>query len=601
MQQSVSPNCFYKIECMFLRNRLINAIFKDMLNRLLLITIVCLLLAQTNTLVAQNRFSVVISEIMSDPTPQIGLPSFEWIEIRNTTNAAINLQNWRVGDGSGVSGALPNFLLQPDSIAIICGTTAAATMQQYGRTFGVTSFPSLDNSGELIFLRNSSGAIVHAVEYTLSWFNNAVKSDGGWTLEMVDTKNPCGAANNWRASVDARGGTPGIKNSVDGSNTDQQPPALLRAFANGSTVVVSFDEPLDSLSAATAANYALSNGGGTAVAAVCLAPLFNTVQLTFTNTLQTGTVYTITATNVRDCSGNSIGAFNTTKTGLSSAVAANDIIINEILFNPTANGTDYVELYNRSNKLINLKTLLLANRSSTGVIANMKALTAQDQLLFPGDYLVLSEDDATVKRQFTAKNLSAFINLSSMPSYSDDEGTVVLTDNGGLVIDEVAYKDDWHFALISNDEGVALERIDPNASSQNKDNWHSAAKDAGYGTPSYQNSQFRLDIQVQGEVNVTPEVFSPDNDGTDDLLTISYRFPETGYVMNITVFDANGRAVKALQRNAICSQQGTFRWDGLNDRFQQLPIGPYVIFAEVFNLQGKVKRFKKQVVLARRF
>jgi hypothetical protein len=601
MQQSVSPNCFYKIECMFLRNRLINAIFKDMLNRLLLITIVCLLLAQTNTLVAQNRFSVVISEIMSDPTPQIGLPSFEWIEIRNTTNAAINLQNWRVGDGSGVSGALPNFLLQPDSIAIICGTTAAATMQQYGRTFGVTSFPSLDNSGELIFLRNSSGAIVHAVEYTLSWFNNAVKSDGGWTLEMVDTKNPCGAANNWRASVDARGGTPGIKNSVDGSNTDQQPPALLRAFANGSTVVVSFDEPLDSLSAATAANYALSNGGGTAVAAVCLAPLFNTVQLTFTNTLQTGTVYTITATNVRDCSGNSIGAFNTTKTGLSSAVAANDIIINEILFNPTANGTDYVELYNRSNKLINLKTLLLANRSSTGVIANMKALTAQDQLLFPGDYLVLSEDDATVKRQFTAKNLSAFINLSSMPSYSDDEGTVVLTDNGGLVIDEVAYKDDWHFALIINDEGVALERIDPNASSQNKDNWHSAAKDVGYGTPSYQNSQFRLDIQVQGEVTVTPEVFSPDNDGTDDFLTISYRFPETGYVMNITVFDANGRAIKALQRNAICSQQGTFRWDGLNDRFQQLPLGPYVIFAEVFNLQGKVKRFKKQVVLARRF
>jgi hypothetical protein len=257
-------------------------------------------------------------------------------------------------------------LLQPDSIAIICGTTAAATMQQYGRTFGVTSFPSLDNSGELIFLRNSSGAIVHAVEYTLSWFNNAVKSDGGWTLEMVDTKNPCGAANNWRASVDARGGTPGIKNSVDGSNTDQQPPALLRAFANGSTVVVSFDEPLDSLSAATAANYTLSNGGGTAVAAVCIAPLFNTVQLTFTNTLQTGTVYTITATNVRDCSSNSIGAFNTTKTGLSSAVAANDIIINEILFNPTANGTDYVELYNRSNKLINLKTLLLANRSSTG-------------------------------------------------------------------------------------------------------------------------------------------------------------------------------------------------------------------------------------------
>ncbi|TWI81542.1 Ig-like domain-containing protein [Lacibacter cauensis] len=555
---------------------------------------------QTNLLFAQNRYAVVISEIMSDPSPQIGLPNIEWIEIRNTTNAAINLQNWRVGDGSGVSGVLPNFLLQPDSCAIICSTTSAITMQQYGRTFGVTSFPSLDNTGEAVFIRNSSGAIVHAVEYNLSWFNNAVKSDGGWTLEMIDTNNPCSGSSNWRASVDARGGTPGSKNSVDAVNSDQQPPALVRAFANSNTVIVSFDEPLDSLSAATAANYALSNGGGTAVAAVCIAPLFNTVQLTFANTLQPGIVYTVTATNVRDCSGNSIGAFNNTKTGLSSAAAANDIIINEILFNPNANGTDYVELYNRSTKLINLKTLLLANRNSTGAIANMKVLTTQDQLLFPGDYLVLSEDDATVKRQFTAKNLSAFINLASMPSYSDDEGTVVLTDNGGLVIDEVTYKDDWHFPLISNSEGVALERIDPNAPSQNKDNWHSAAKDVGYGTPSYQNSQFRLDIQVKGEVTVSPETFSPDNDGTDDLLTINYRFPETGYVMNITVYDAGGRPVKALQRNAVCSQQGTFRWDGLNDKLQQLPLGPYVVFTEVFNLQGKVKRFKNAVVLARR-
>ncbi len=573
-----------------------------MANRFFYTTIVCLLmLMQTNLLFAQNRFSVVISEIMSDPSPQIGLPNMEWIEIRNTTTAAINLQNWRVGDGSGISGALPNFLLQPDSLAIICSTTAASTMQQYGRTFGVTGFPSLDNTGEVIFIRNSAGAIVHAVEYHFSWFNNAVKSDGGWTLEMIDTKNPCAGSNNWKASIDASGGTPGIKNSVDGNNNDQQPPALLRAFANGNIVVISFDEPLDSLSAATAANYSLSNGGGTAVAAICIAPLFNTVQLTFPNALQTGTVYTVTATNVRDCSGNSIAAFNTTKTGLSNAAAANDIIINEILFNPAANGTDYVELYNRSTKLINLKTLLIANRSSTGAIANMKALTTQDQLLFPGEYLVVSEDDATVKRQFTTKNLSAFINLASMPSYSDDEGTVVLTDNGGLVIDEVTYKDDWHFALINNREGVALERIDPNAASQNKDNWYSAAKDVGYGTPSYQNSQFRLDLQVKGDVTVSPETFSPDNDGTDDLLTISYRFPETGYVINITVFDAAGRPVKALQRNAICSQQGTFRWDGLNDQFQKLPLGPYVIFAEVFNLQGKVKRFKNPVVLARRF
>ena len=171
-----------------------------MLRRFLFGTIVCLCCMSVFNVAAQNRYAIVITEIMSDPSPQVGLPNFEWIEIRNTSSAPINLQNWRVGDENGVSGTLPNFLLQPDSSAIICGTTAAASMQQYGRTFGVTSFPSLDNDGELIFIRNNSGATIHAVDYHKAWFNNAVKSDGGWTLEMIDPKNPCSGSTNWKAN-----------------------------------------------------------------------------------------------------------------------------------------------------------------------------------------------------------------------------------------------------------------------------------------------------------------------------------------------------------------------------------------------------------------
>ena len=311
-------------------------------------------------------------------------------------------------------------------------------------------------------------------------------------------------------------------------------------------------------------------------------------------------MYTVTVNNVTDCANNTIGAFKTAKLGLSSVADSTDVIINEILFNPKTNGVDYVELYNRSNKIINLSSLFLANRSA-GNIANVKQLSLQSVAFFPGEYLVVSEDEAIVKRMYTAKNLTAFINLSSMPSYSDDKGNVLLLNNTGAIVDELAYDEKWHFALIDNREGISLERIDPNAKTQNKENWHSAAKDIGYGTPSYQNSQFRIDLQVQGEVTVTPEVFSPDNDGTDDFLTINYRFEQIGYVMNITIFDAGGRPVRALQRNVLCAQTGSFRWDGLDDKFAKLPLGPYIIFTEIFNLDGKVKRFKNQVVLARRF
>ena len=571
-----------------------------MFRSVIITTFVCFLFS-ISTATAQNRYDIVITEIMSDPTPQVGLPNFEWIEIRNTSANPINIQNWRVGDAGGVSGALPNFILQPDSIAIICGTTAAATMQQFGRTFGVTSFPSLANEGELFFLRNAAGVTIHAVEYTPSWFNNALKSDGGWTLEMVDVKNPCSGAGNWRGSVDVRGGTPGIKNSVDGTNRDQTPPQLIRAFATDSvTIVLTFNEPLDSLRGATAANYSISNGIGTPLSAITNPQVFNTVQLRLNTPVARTTTYTITATNVSDCSGNTIGGFNTAKLGLSSQADSLDVVINEVLFNPRSDGTDYVELYNRSNKVINLKNLFLANRSSTGAVANLKQITLADVPLFPSEYIVISEDEAIVKRQYTAKNPAAFINISSMPSYSDDKGNVLLLNNTGAMVDALSYDQKWHFALIDNREGVALERINPNASTNNKDNWTSAAKDAGYGTPTSQNSQFRQDLQVQGEVTVTPEVFSPDNDGFDDFLTISYRFPQNGYVMNVTVFDASGRPVRALQRNALCGQTGSFRWDGLNDKFGKLPLGPYIIFTEIFNLEGKVKRFKNQVVLVRR-
>ena len=109
-----------------------------------------------------------------------------------------------------------------------------------------------------------------------------------------------------------------------------------------------------------------------------------------------------------------------------------------------------------------------------------------------------------------------------------------------------------------------------------------------------------MDAGVQGEITVTPDIVSPDNDGTDDFATISYVFPEPGYVSTITIFDAAGRPVRYLQRNALNGLKGYYRWDGLGEKNQKLPVGIYIIYTEVFNLQGKTKKFKNVIVLARR-
>jgi Lamin Tail Domain/CHU_C Type IX secretion signal domain/Bacterial Ig-like domain len=548
-----------------------------------------------------NRFDIVIDELMADPTPQISLPNNEWIELRNTSSIAFNLLGWRISDASGQSGPMPNYNLLPDSFVIVCTASTVTAMSAYGPTISVTSFPSLDNTGDIIYLRSPQNKIIHAVNYTEAWYQNELKKDGGWTLEMIDTKNPCSGFTNWKASVDNKGGTPGKKNSVDAVNADATAPQLLRAFATDSVnITLVFDEPLDSLKAATVANYIISDVIGAPQSVTTISPVFDKVSLKLSTPISKNKVYTITATAVTDCAGNGLAGKNTARVGIAEVADSLNIVINEILFNPKSNGTDYVEIYNRSNKIIDLKQTYIANRNSAGVISSIKQLTADNYLLFPQDFIVVTEDPSIIKRDFITKNIDAFVTVTSMPSYNDDKGDVIILNAQGSITDELQYDEKWHFKLIDNREGIALERIDYNAPTQQPDNWHSAATSVGYGTPTYKNSQYKINDGVQGEITVIPEIFSPDNDGVDDFATINYFFPSPGYVANITIFDAAGRIVRYLQHNALCGIKGNYRWDGLGEKNQRLPVGIYIIYTEIFNLEGKKKQFKNTTVLARR-
>ncbi len=546
------------------------------------------------------QYDMIIDEIMADPSPQVALPNTEWIELKNTSPFTIDLQGWHIADASAQSGPMPSYNLRPDSFVIVCSNTAAAVLGAYGPTLAVTAFPSLDNTADAIYLTSPQGKIIHTVNYKDDWYQNELKKAGGWTLEMIDTKNPCNGATNWKASTAVKGGTPAAKNSVDGNNPDKTAPQLLHAFATTlNDITLVFNEPLDSSNGAATINYTISDGIGTPQTAATIAPTFDNVALHVSTALQPGKIYTVTATHVTDCAGNTIGAANTARVGLSTVADSLDIVINEILFNPPSNGVDYVEIYNRGNKIIDLQQLYIANRNSTGIISSITSLSTTSRLLFPQDYMVITEDAAIVKRQYITMNSNAFAPITSMPSFNDDKGDVLILNAQGNIIDELVYSDKWHFKLIDNTEGVALERIDPDAPTQQADNWHSAATSVGYGTPTYKNSQYNITEQVQGDITISPGIISPDNDGMDDVATIAYHFPEPGYVANITVFDAAGRTVRYLQRTALCGTTGNYRWDGLGERNQKLPVGIYIIYTEVFNLDGKKKQFKGTVVLAR--
>ena len=189
--------------------------------------------------------------------------------------------------------------------------------------------------------------------------------------------------------------------------------------------------------------------------------------------------------------------------------------------------------------------------------------------------------------------------MKSLPSFSNDKGNVIVLNAQGEIIDEVDYSEKWHFALLQNTKGVSLERIDYNASST-RNNFHSAATSAGYATPGFKNSQYKIDEEISGEISISPEIFSPDNDGQRDFATINYSFSSPGYVTNITIFDASGRPVRYLQKNALSGTKGYYQWDGLDEKNRKLAQGIYIIYTEIFNKEGKKKQFKNTLVLGRK-
>ena len=547
-----------------------------------------------------QQHDVVIDEIMADPAPVVRLPDYEWIELKNTSSFPINLKGWKLGDLSTTSGVMPAFILEPDSFVIVCIASAFNSLSVFGKVISVSGFPSLDNNGDLISLYSSEGKTIHAVQYNSSWYQNDLKKDGGWTLEMIDTRSPCIGFANWKSSVNSHGGTPGKINSVDGANADQNAPAITKAFTlDDSTITLVFNEPLDSVKASENKHYTFNNGL-VAVSSVPRPPLFDKVDIVLSETVKRGIIYTVSVMNVADCSGNLIGAGNSARFGTAEDSDSMDVVINEILYHPRSEGVDYVEIYNRSKKIIDLNHVYIANRNGSNALSSIQQAAPESQLLFPGDFMVLTSDESAVKKQYVTLNPGAFINISSMPSFPNDAGDVIILNAQGDIIDEVVYSDQWQFPLVSNTQGVSLERIDYNGHSV-QNNFHSAATSVGFGTPGYKNSQYSLNEIVKGQIKVYPDIFSPDNDGTDDFATIEYNFPSPGYVANITIFDASGRPVRYLERNALSGLKGYYRWDGLDDRNRKLPQGMYVIYTEIFNAAGRKRQVKNTIVLARRY
>lgn len=521
---------------------------------------------------------ILISEIMVDPTPVVGLPELEFIEIYNRSNKYIDLSNWKLGDQSGDGTILSGFI-NPGQYKILC---AAANISEFPGSYGVSSFPSYNNSSDEVVLKDNSGLIIDKISYSDTWYQDPIKKAGGYTLELINPNDPCSDASNWIASANMNGGTPGTQNSVYNITPDTQIPNISSLVAIAPNYLeVHFSEGMDSVSLV---NAVFTSNPNLTVQSIAVSSAFaDQATIAFNENLVLSQHYSFSYGTVSDCWLNAV-----TLTGnfaLAEIPQAGDLVINEILFDPATGGSDFVEIYNRSSKVINLKDLFIANLQEDTVQLN------QNYFLDRGSYVVLTSDSNYQKNTFPQAVPGRFYS-TALPSLNNDSSTVQLLYNN-LVIDKVSYREDWHLSLIDDIENKTLERINPEGVSSSASNWHTAAETIGFGTPGKINSQY-MSGSVSSTFGTTEPIFSPDNDGFQDVLLFQYNF-EVGMIATVKIFDNQGREIHTLFSSELLGQQGSFTWDGVMSNNQKAPIGIYIAVIEAFDADGGSKQFAKRI------
>jgi len=451
--------------------------------------------------------------------------------------------------------------------------------------------------------------LISSVDFDVSWHTASYKEEGGWSLEQIDEENPCAGKHNWGSSVSGAGGTPGKCNSI--KNTNVVMPDIDYVFPlSHNSIAVCYNQNMNMQTILDNENYLVKEKQIHPIEISAIPDVNDYVELVFDQEFEEEGLYTLNIGNVSNCKSLFLEDEIDAIFGIPSEVEIGDIIINEILFNPISPCVDYLEIYNRSDKVIDLSELMIGTIKES--FPNppdtiLKTISNEGRILLPHSYMLISSDnDMVVSHYWTDDNLAGidkslcFIETKEFPSFPNTEGRVIVCNKFRKILDEVYYSEKMHYDLLIETKGVSLERISFEDESLDETNWHSASYNVNYGTPGYENSMAMNDIEevADEEVYIFPEIFSPDGDGFDDNCAVGYRFIENGFTLNISIFNSRGVMVRSLLRNSLVSDEGLVVWDGCDDDDHRVEPGIYIIQVELFDLEGNVKRIRKVVVVA---
>lgn len=501
---------------------------------------------------------IVINEIMADVSPApFALPEKKYVELFNKSRNAFNIKNYTFVIGQD-EFTLPEMWLKSNTYLVLD--------DEFINTDKLTV------SGKFLALKNADGKILDSLTYSVSLYNDDDKKSGGFSMERIDPENTCYQQNNWKASQNLSGGTPGETNSVYKALADREIKVEKTFAVNKNQALIWFNSEI--LSAEVDKRFAITSDK-------------KSILITFDEDFVSGKNYAVTINKVQNFSCGLIE--DVTENFVYRKPQFQDIVINEILFNPKTGGKRFVEFYNKSGYDFLLYGLTFSS------LTTEKSCTLNDFLfLSPYEYAVLTPDSLDIQTNYNCGGL--FIQNKKFPTLDEKEGVLVLKNIDGITLDSVCYSKSFHNKFLSNQDGVSLERVD----FQDSDSWQSAAESYGFATPGRENSraeifQPEISSEYEDEITVENQLFTPLDE--DKMFTLVFNFKTSETALNISVYDDKGRLKKTLADNLVAAKNEKVSWNGLDEGGNRCKTGIYVVLIKTANQYGGAKNYKKICVI----
>lgn len=452
--------------------------------------------------VLSNVGDIIITEIMADPTPVIAMPNVEYIEIYNTSSKIIPLNGFTISDGTS-TGVLGNYSIGINEFVILCKLSDTGLFSQYGKVLGLTTWPTLNNTADIITFKNAKNEIIDQVSYDLTWYKDMLKRDGGYSLERVDFSNQCSAFYNWMASASQNGGTPGQINSYWIESHENKIFKINHVLMKtDSSMQIQFNHIPDT-SIAMLSNMYRINGLNLLVKRLkWIDDNYQNLELIYDYKFNRKRDYKLIVGNINTCEGSILeeNFFNVRQLNIDDT---STISISELMIDPYPSvalpNIEYIEIYNHNNYDLDLINWKIGYNNVDYIIPNKKLLANEYYLLCHiKDTLVMSEFGKT-------------IGVIGFPTMSNTSAKVALRNNKSIIVDEVTYHIDWHTTNAKKTGGWSLEQIDPFSKCNAQTNWSSSIDGSG-GTPGYENSiknfnSDAIDLKLMSVKNTSDKIF----------------------------------------------------------------------------------------------